>query len=998
MHVAQNCRRLRHDLEPGSVVATGISSTADQATAAHARTPKSMALASAGGRCFSTFVVGVQTHTVVMRTELEALLEISDPIVVVTGDSGTGKSSILLAHQKKLASGTTLAPPPITCSFDSGALQVAILNSLVNALVISTADRTAWRQIQHRFEHASKEMAVEIGKGLAKAVAQEVMAQVKQRLGEHAGEGIAAFFRNLRQDPLDELRRDLQSRSDTNVVKLLTKLCDEVAAALSCDMVLAIDECQRLTDDDQRALASLSLSPPKRARFVIAWSSAAHAARDGLDRLREANCREVVVGGLSMAEIESLLASAGLASSHAERVLFLSDGFPLIIEGLLNQLRSGETLDSYTPPTAFVRALEDALDRLPANDHLAARKLSVFELPLSETTLAEYLQVSATEWGVLRHRLERERILSVERNGQLWFHESRRTHLWNELLSQVERLEIGQPAYVALLAQYREELNNSAGLVVPIANVAQYAKASQSANPMLAEILLLTPAQLAVLASTIELEISNPGDGVDCHAPSETVLIYAHTFFGADRGEALDALPNLLEHGFITTAVRPGLVNVDPDVACAISDDPTDECHVVLNGRIQGVLGKTAIQQVTGQIVHEHFDTLRQESTIVLTQSGRSDTIDLIRSVLHHPINRFNPINGTVYPMLALWVNYGGHVISLAAVFNNITDRNKAKKSAAAIDAMSYGRRVRTVHSFEDQRTTVPSTRFFRAIHWATGRPVEANKSTGRWWMKNEGPPLSVTEYAQRQIMFLSILTARAEELEHEVYALDEPRGAAVGQAPDGTYLFVELRGSTRVIELDSDHIELLQSNAPFKFARLENLLPLGPRERTKKITERVQSVGLIDDPVVSILEELWETAREFNKHQPKHRVKLQKGTLEPLLREAHLRDTTLARELSERLTIGGERGHRQQHALRVAIHPGDAETVPPLVAYTYPVGSPTDVQVRFLARSARPEDLEQLYFLAFGEHSRDELYGDAAHPTIADLLGFGADEIKLAF
>lgn len=933
-----------------------------------------------------------------MRTELEALLETSDPIVVVSGDSGTGKSSILLAHQKKLASGTTLAPPPITCSFDSGALQVAILNSLVNALTISTADRTAWRQIQYRFEHASKEMAVKIGKSLAQAVTQEVMAQVKQRLGEHAGEGIAAFFRKLRQDPLDDLRRDLQSRSDTNVVKLLTKLCDEVAAALSCDMVLAIDECQRLTDDDQRALASLSLSPPKRARFIIAWSSAAQPARDGLVRLREANCREVVIGGLSVADIESLLASAGLASSHAERVLFLSNGFPLIVEGLLNQLRSGETLDTYTPPTAFVRALEDALDRLHSNDHLAVRKLSVFELPPAETTLATYLQISATEWGVLRHRLERESILSVERNGQLWFHESRRSHLWNEVLSQAERLEIGQPAYSALLAQYREEINNSAGLIVPIAHIAQYAKGSQVANPPLTEILLFTPAQLAVLASTIELEISNPGDGVDCHAPAETVLIYAHTVFGADRGEALDALPNLLEHGFITTVVQPGRVNVDPDVACAISDDPTDECHIVLNGRIQDVLGKTAIPQVTGQVVRENFEDLRQESTIVLTQSGRSDTIELVRSVLQHPLNRFNPIKGTVYPMLALWVDHGGHIISLAAVFNNFADRNKAKKAASTVDTISYGRRVRTVQSFEDQRTTVPSTRLFRSIHWATGRPVEANASSGKWWMKNEGPPLPITEYAQRQIMFLNILATRADELERDIYALDEPRGAAVGRAPDGTYFFVELRGSTRVIELDSDHIALLQSDAPFKFARLENCLPLSPRERTKQITERVQPAGLIDDPVVSILEDLWKNASAFNKHQPKHCVNLQKGSLVRILREAHLRDTTLARYLSERLTIGGKRGQRPQHALRVAIHPGDAETVLPFVAYTYPLGSPTDVQVRFIDRSARPEGLEQLYYLAFGEQSRDELYGDAARPAIADLLGYAADEIKLVF
>lgn len=920
----------------------------------------------------------------------------SDPLVVVTGDSGTGKSSILLAHQAELARSTSIAPPPVTCSFDSGALQVAILASLVHALTDSMADRTAWRNIEHRLENASKEMAAEIGKSLAKAVTQEIMALVKARVGDHAGEGIAAFFKTLRQDTTSDLRRDLQSRSDTNVVKLLARLCDEVAAALDRDVVLAIDECQRLTDDDQRALASLSLTPPKRARFVIAWSSAAHEARDGLTRLRETNCGEVIVGGLSSADVGSMLARAGLAASHAERVYFLSDGFPIIVEGLISQLRSGGTLDTYTPPTAFVRSLEDALDRLPSGAHVAARKLSVFELPPAEATLTAYLEISAPEWGVLRRSLERENILSVERNGQVWFHESRRSHLWNRVLSEGERYTIGQPAYSALLTQYRKNITASAGLMVPIAHAARFAGDSQTTNPQLAKILVLTPAQLAVLASTIELEITNPGSDADPYTPPETALIYAHNVFGADRGEALEALPALLEQGFIKTVDRPGRVNVDPDVAATVSDDPTDECHIVLNGRIQDALGKTVIPQITGRVVYEHFEELRLESTIVLSNPGSADASELIRSTLDHPWNRFNPLRGTVYPMLALWIDYGGHPISLTAMFNENTERQKAMASAMAVDAMSYGRRIKTKRTFEDQKSTIPSMRLFRAVHWATGRQLEANATTGKWWMTNEGPPLPITEYAQRQITLLDMLRTRSDELEREIYALDEPRGAAVGQAPDGTYFFVELRGAMRVFELSADHIDLLQSDAPFKFARLESLLGLSQGERTQQITGRTQPDGLIDDPVVSMLEHLWHTAREFNKFQPRRRVKIEKGALTRLLSDAHLRDAALARALSERLTIGGERGHRPQHALRVALHPGDGRVVPPLVAYTQPIGSPTDVQVRFVPRSARPEDPTDLYSLAFGEDSQDQIYGDAAHSAIAGLLGFAADEIDL--
>lgn len=660
-----------------------------------------------------------------MRPELTDLLSMSHPVVVITGDSGTGKSSILADHQIELSRGAAaIAPPPVTCAFDSGALQVAILDGLVTALVTSMVDRTAWRNIQNRLDTAGKEMVAEVGKSLAKAVTQEVMALVKARIGEHAGEGLAAFFKGLRQDTTADLRRDLQSRSDTNVVKLLVRLCDEVATALKRDVVLAIDECQRLTEDDQRALASLCIAPPKRARFVIAWSSAAHEARTGLTRLRDTGCGEIVVGGLSRADVETMLNRAGVTSANTDRVYFLSSGFPIIVEGLIGQLRSGGTLDEYTPPTAFVRSLEDALARLPGDAQIAARWLSVFELPPPESTITAYLDLTSTQWGVLRQSLERENILSVERNGQLWFHESRRSHLWDRMLSEGERFEIGQPAYSALLAQYRDDMSSSIGLMVPIAHTARFARDSQAANPQLAKILDLTSAQLAVLASMIEIEIIPLGDHDLRWTPPESALIYAHNIFGADRGDALAALPVLIEQEFIETADQTEQINADPNVTVTISADPTDECHIVLHGRIQDILGKTAIPQITGRIVHEHFEALRLESSLVLTDPGRSDAIELIRNANNQPFYRFNPLRRTVYPMMAVWVDYGGHPISMAAIFNRDTERQKAKKAAISVDEVSYGRRVKTVRTFEDQMSTIPSMRLFKAVYLATGRPV----------------------------------------------------------------------------------------------------------------------------------------------------------------------------------------------------------------------------------------------------------------------------------
>jgi hypothetical protein len=57
-------------------------------------------------------------------------------------------------------------------------------------------------------------------------------------------------------------------------VRLLVRVADEVAAVAGRDIVITLDEGNRLSDDDQRILASLAAQPARRARVVIGWSIA----------------------------------------------------------------------------------------------------------------------------------------------------------------------------------------------------------------------------------------------------------------------------------------------------------------------------------------------------------------------------------------------------------------------------------------------------------------------------------------------------------------------------------------------------------------------------------------------------------------------------------------------------------------------------------------------------------------------------------------------------
>lgn len=208
-----------------------------------------------------------------MRPEVWQVVTRTGPVVLVTGDTGTGKSSVIQATTKQYPN-TFVAPPVAVCMFDSGALQVAMFDVLATALATAQPGQAKWRDLAKRLRHATREAAIEVGKALADAVIEEVVELAKARLGENAGQGLLKFYEAMKKDGSADLRRTLRTQTDSNVVRLLMRTGEEVAAVAGRDIVITLDEGNRLSDDDQRILASIATQPAKRIRIVIAWSTA----------------------------------------------------------------------------------------------------------------------------------------------------------------------------------------------------------------------------------------------------------------------------------------------------------------------------------------------------------------------------------------------------------------------------------------------------------------------------------------------------------------------------------------------------------------------------------------------------------------------------------------------------------------------------------------------------------------------------------------------------
>lgn len=920
-----------------------------------------------------------------MRPEVWQVVTRAGPVVLVTGDTGTGKSSVLQATVAEYAN-TVVAPPVAVCLFDSGALQTGLFDALSTVLATAGPGQARWRDLAKRLRHATQEAAIEVGKALADAVIEEVVEFAKTKLGENAGKGLLKFWKTLKKDSSPDLRRTLRAQSDINVVRLLVRMGDEVAAVVGRDIVITFDEGNRLSDDDQRILSSIAAQPSKRVRIVVAWSTAEVNSLPGLTRLRKLGLPEVQVAGLGRDDVERWLATAGMAEL-ADDIHSLTAGYPLLIEGLVAYLQSGGRLDRYSAPTLFNDVLADALTRLPTDAHHAARRLSAFTYPLPEEEIPGYLGVDAIAWGAMRNALERERVFSVHYPDGAWFHESRRSYLWGVVLTEPERQQVGQSAYTRLLEhQRRAETTYSPGTFRQVSALAPFASESLKENATLVSVVGLNTDQLGVLAAVIELQNVELGSPT----PADQVVIHAHTAYGVDRGNAIDALPALQAMSIIGLT---GIGRGDLDRSESVVDLLLDyECDVVARGRIQTVLGKAAVPHLADHVVRAHLERLRLESYAMITQAGHADALEIIENA--NRVRAPATLRRVGDPVLGIRLHYGDQPVTVVGVFNTTADRAAAEREIANLSGTSFGRRIVVDRTFQDPTHTIASLRFMRAVYFATGLGVHSDRH--EYWLDHP-PALPMLEFAQRQVDLLALLRSETDELEREVYDLTQLSGVAIARQGKMEYR-LDVRGAAHVYPMDFDQTADILAQESLVSARMELALGLTSTITTKHLTTQTWTEERTQDPVVELLGTLRKQAERFNARQPRTVVHLEKGRLQAQLAAAHIRDQRLARRISETITVGGERGIRPSRALRLVIHTHGPRNRPTqrAVICAWPPGDPGDVEIRYLSDES-VENAEGAYKAAFGaDADTTDLHGGMLPTMLASLLGFADNGIEI--
>jgi hypothetical protein len=927
---------------------------------------------------------------------VEALVRIRAPIVLLTGDSGVGKSTVLAAAQQ--ATPDALAPPPLTVSYSGGALQQALLITLADAVAAYVSAKGRAREIAGYLVEVADRLAREGAQELAKVIGKELLALVRGRVGDDVGKAFGEYVEELKSTVDERLAVRLTAAVDPGVAGMILDFATEVCAFVGDQrVVLALDAGERLREEDVRLLADLAEQLPDQLQLRIAFSTYTAAHRERVEFLlgSSTSVTELRVPGLDVVDIASWLADEGLDPAAASDVARVTGGYALHVGDLVMHLRQGGSIQDGPINELFGRRTIEAWRSLPSEIARHARALCVFVDPLPRDRMLTFLGLDATAWGEVEERLWRTRLFSVEVNGQRWFHEQRRRYVLQEVLGAAERADVSARA-----AQELHDLVTRDGAVERLGELASAVAASTlllQADSRLAAVIALEHDELAVVASLIELFVPTSIQGAGGYA----LLKYASSVFGA-KGDLVEVLRRLEQRDLIVLQLGQATTVVAPNwqsglVTTTISGRAVKELGRLPVPYAASVVFESEVQPRLGPFTKAHYG-LGHPSPGKLSEMAME---------LRRPEP---PVIGRPKPGSNLLIRgkYAGRDIYAAVTFASAADRDAACEALDGLSGEIFRQRFEINDLQSHPVDPIPSRRFLEAAERLTGERLGGPVSSS-FIRLPLNQPIPVEEALRRKATAIRMIRDRSSEVERMAAQLDEPMGYAFYEQDDW-FLEMEIQGGR-------DDVRRLQSlpfnlrwDDPYQIIRLTQLLNLGPNEHIDHWNFRGGMPST--DPVVEILARLHTHAARFNRHQGRRRrVLLEQDSLQTILNEAAKRNLADAHALAPAIPVGDKPDPLESRITYLFIElnpptPGWVAGANSVVTYVFVPnpGGEEEVQVALTHRNPSAEE-RTLGFTPMAERfgldgdARDYIhgYGDL-RDAVASMLGHMESELEFAY
>ena len=816
----------------------------------------------------------------------QSLLACPGKVVLVAGDSGVGKSELLRVSQE--VSESALAPPPEALRSAPGALQRGLLDSLAAAVVEVTKDKSTAEHVGRMLVAAAGRVVDIHLKDLASGVGRQLLGIVSNRVSPELADLLSNFAQQLVTTVDAELSARINNASDPDVVDLVCNFAAEVRTlADGRDLVLALDDGDRLPESDRRYLADLADQLPDGVVVRVAFSTWSAETRDQVDELVRLGVKSIELEGLDEFAVRQWLVAEGLPGEWAARVRKTTNGYALHVAAaieLLRQTSSIAELDGMQRSDvigAMTRQVWRDLDTVLKSE---ARRLCAFSSPLTSEEAAEYLGLKLDVWHAIRHSLVDFRIFT----GQPpWFHELRRRYIWKELLDGDEREQVLNRAI-----EYRKQ---QLGLpdappeaFVQFAELTALNTSALERDPHLAAVINADRDEVAIAGALIELaqpslEAFN----------AETVFLYAHQMFGT-TGDLGAALQRLGDNGFVDIASSPQATVLVPTWG-------SKEVVLLFAGRSAGELGRLPTPSLATAVfeteLRPQLGTFRS-GTYGLGAPRISELSRLAAQQQRIQPDGVVPV-GKLGPNLLLRYQYDDLPLYAALAYNDETERDAAANRLNGWSSRRDDHTVSVVDCLIDPRPCIPSLHLFLAMERLTGTSLVNATNGPSTHPRKLDVTISLDDEMRQRALTLETTRRLCTAEERLACSLERPIGYLYRGTVENSEA-IHVIGRTGAVRFEGD--VTVEFANPLYRVQLSRLADLQFGERLGLATWHLGSQQT--DPVLHELTWVFQQAAKSNEQQLRVLVKLDRNVLEGLIATSSARQATDAIRLMTALDM----------------------------------------------------------------------------------------------
>lgn len=811
--------------------------------------------------------------------ELAAVARQANGALILSGDSGVGKSELLRAIDTIIdAESGGLVSEPYDISGVDDALQAAIAKGLGDCVRMHHERHPGDLEIWSRLADIVRSATTEGARKAGTIIVEAAYGVVADKLGQDAANIIKAAVSDVLRSAHAGFDARLSGLIVTDVAVELNSIATEIASWCGKRLIVRIDRGELLSDRDITLLRAIGTLSEPGYLIVVAVSTADPAGADMVGLLQRAGVDAHEVGPLRYDAVAAWLETAGVEPAKWATIEHVTNGYPLFLPDAIRLVKDGKPILDIPTSQRFTALQQYAWEHLTEPQRIAAGKLAIFADPPPAEFQCAYLATDVHQLGELTSALRAASIFVETSTGE-WFHDRRRSYIWRTALGPGQRKAIAAGAYASVDTWMAAHEVFGSWLYASLPGILREAD-STDLSDYHRSLLQLSDTELSLLWALIEM--SEPDGSTGDVAETNAAAIWAEHRHGPLEA-AVSAFEHLDKLGMTVSAA-----NEHASVTGALI--PNGMALAALIGEIEYRFAVHPIRHLAStvfdSVVRAHISTFKVASYAANVSGLRAHRE--ILEVLHKKDRSLGPIDRMV--ALGVTVEADEIPVSVTLVFENADDREKA---VAAIRTAPSRGDVKFGPTFE-----LPP----RRVRWRGIVDVLREREDEKEWIIASGDDL--VEHARMKAAVEIVIAQHMPLHEAAALGLDQTRRYLVQADESATgWVVVEIEGGAGgTADLLTETDVSLFHEDPIRELRLRAIGVLHSGERISRVISHWNRSGRVASPLLDLASDIEKAGKVYNRGLP--RVQLADDA--EALRRALLVERDRTSMLSSRLSAAG--------------------------------------------------------------------------------------------